>query len=140
MKTLILTFLLLLSPNIFAAEYFLVRELHFEGGQFQGINYKPEYKLPGDEKLQHSTAIVWNVDLYKYYDLTFIWDNRVEGWATDKQYRTTFWEFDIGFVFKRIDFIFRHKSEHYLDDKTEGHFPLQNRAMVRIKFISKPRR
>ena len=139
MKKLFL-FLLLFNASTVSAEYFLVRELHFEGGQFQGVNFKPEYNLPSEEKLQHSTAIVWNVDMYRYYDITLFWDNRVEAWATDRQYRTTFWDFDIGVAFPRVDVLFRHKSEHYLDDKMEGHFPLQNRVIMRVKFINKPRR
>jgi hypothetical protein len=144
----ILLLLLLAATPAYSTEYYLVRNLNFEVGKYTGLAYTsypllPEYTADGSirEELTYSTDIVFNVDLIRYYNTALFFDNKVEGLATNKQYRYVSWEFELGLHLKVIDFFLDHKSEHVLDQYPvrQDHFPVSDRIMVRFLFIDRPR-
>jgi len=142
-------FLIFLLPvKAYGIEYYLVRNLNFEAGKYTGLAYTsypllPEYTADGSirEELTYSTDIIFNVDLLRYQSTALFFDNKVEGLATNKQYRYVSWEFELGLHLKVIDIFLDHKSEHILDQYPirQDHFPVSDRVMVRFLFIERPR-
>lgn len=129
--------LFIISSKSYSTEYFLVQQLSFEAGKFGDKIYEPSFLLPEDEKYTYSSAVNWNVYLMKYHDIAWFWDNKIEAWATNKQYRTVSWQFENGFSFYKVDIYWYHKSEHFLDDYSGQHFPVNDRVMLRLNFIDK---
>jgi hypothetical protein len=133
-----------------AGELMTARDLKFEVGRYTGTAYTsypllPEYwdeeRTSIREELMYSTDVIFNTDVFRYYDTALFFDNKVEGLSTNRQYRYVSWEFQFGFQFKAMGLYLQHKSEHVLEEKGSrgDHFPVSDRLMLSFTFINRPR-
>jgi hypothetical protein len=119
-----------------------VRKLNFEAAAYQGTNHDPYLLIDNlDERLQHITAVNWDVDMWSTSDNQYViyWNNSVIGKASSSQYRSVAWEFEIGMAYPKLDLFYSHMSRHILEGVRDIRFPLENAVGLRIKFIEKPR-
>lgn len=73
------------------------------------------------------TAINFNLDLVEYDHWGLYWNNRVDTFTTNDQYRTVSWEWEGGAnLYDRAQLFWHHHSSHLLDAGSTEHFPLQN--------------
>ena len=125
------------------ADFFVVRDVSFEGGKYSGGDRDAYLGTPNSFQLSHYTAVTWDVDLMCLYhnDICVFWNNRIDGKASKAAYKYASWEFSTGFATKYIDIYYQHHSEHVLEEERAAKtFPIENMIMFRFKFINHPRR
>lgn len=127
------------------AEFGILRKAAIEGGSYQGTN--KEYFLELDrtgERLQHTTKMIINVDLFCTYldGICMFWDNEVDAKASSSQYRSVAWDYRLGWALgKKVDIGWWHRSNHELDRKSSNfaRFELENVLFIQFKWHEKPR-
>lgn len=139
-KYLILLVFILFSSN--AVAYSLnIRDVYFESAGYVGKNYDSYLDMDSElEQLSYIVACGWDLDLFRYgKNLSFYWDNRVEGKSSTRQFRHVSWKFQFGFnLYNAVDIFYFHESQHLLDmdrPKSESLFPLENFIGIRLHFI-----
>lgn len=67
------------------------------------------------------------------------WNNKVNMVSTDSQVRYVAWDYEVGFTLypKRVKLFYHHKSEHWLEGKTEDRYPLLDEVVLRIIFLER---
>ena len=111
------------------------------------INYRdPYYAAYGDEgsnkgeTWHQGAAVLFDIDLVKYREWGLYMTNRVHGESTDKQFRSTGWQYEVGARWTDyVDVYWGHHSRHVLDDKGNGAFPLENIVGIRATFYKRDR-
>jgi hypothetical protein len=108
-----------------------VNRLSLEHKQYQ-INHDPYF--PGMEKnWTTKTDLYWDVRLWRIF-----WDNDLHMGMDKSQVRTVGWKFIMGIhVTDWLDIVKDHHSRHVLEDRRDGHFPVEDSYGFRINFIER---
>jgi hypothetical protein len=108
-------------------------------------SYLP-YEDPGrdrydtNETWYYSTGVNFDLNLLRYKDYRFHWDQRVHGEATEAQFRAVAWEFRWGVKYKdRFEVFYDHRSSHIMDAAPESPrtFDLMNHYGLEITFYNR---
>lgn len=96
------------------------------------------------EWLDKKTSMIMNVDLICSSSnyICLFWNNRIEGKASNKQYRQIGWIFNLGLSLSdKFELGWSHLSEHELDRKTNSSlpYPVENVIYLEMKFVDRPR-
>lgn len=96
------------------------------------------YADPGTEDGEawaYSVAANFDLDLIKYGALRLFWDQQVKGAATDRQFRSVYWDYNFGLRFgDKVSVYESHRSVHVLDARGQGDFPLRNEYILAVDF------
>lgn len=92
----------------------------------------------GNETWRGGSAVVFDLNLASFRDLTLYLNNRVHGEGTTAQFRQIGWQYELGaHIGPKVDVFWFHHSQHLLDIKGEQKFPLDNFFGFRVNFFTR---
>lgn len=139
-KLLPLLFLMCLNAPSYGTELHLLepRDVYIESYRYENM-YDP-YLYPVDSELAYGAGFFIDLNIWRYGWYTMYWKNMLhfDQSRESGQIRHGGWEFELGFNIwpgegpPKIDIFHQHHSRHILEDTRETHFPVYDRAGIRL--------
>ncbi len=149
MKHLLLAMVVLAAPMAPAQEVQVLELERLDMDYAKVVNNRDVYlpyedvgrdRYETDETWRYGLGINFDLNLLRYKDYRFRWRNRIDGQATDTQFRAVAWDFRWGLKFQeRFEIFYDHRSGHVMDAAPDQRrtYPLKNHYGLEITFYKR---